>query len=613
MDTSEIKYDMLVRYGSHADGGEGCFGHRHKKSNGSGGYDWADDWQSSDYISSQTMVYDVEKFYGNVCKEIYFKPGAELRLQQRLTYEKAWVEKELVPNKWYLMSTPLKATYAGDMYVPVSKGRQETEAFRNITFNAKTTENPSGTNCRTEYPIYQRSWGLTGSKVYTTTSDIRRTDYSAYIGFPSVAGNIVEWSHTYNDVQVPYNNYGGFSIRANRKTLSDNALIRLPKADATYDYYQWDGKKPATGAVAAKAVTKNEADYGRLVFDIKSGDTEQWTIPLANLQAQGTDDEGYVYYLVGNPFMASIDMGKFFGYLDNQDSSHPVYYPYNPKLSPVYYTYEASTLKTVDATTEAGIIRPLQAFIVKCKADDKPENIVFNRWAITDGNYTAPTLYEPDNSGARRRTAVRLTASNGFASSEATVRTAEKASVGYVDDEDVTTLFDSNLSDVPVVFTVADDKAVSIDTRPALDVVPFGVACAVSDALVEVNIHHSLDAESLYVLDAVTGNITEVGEGSTVSVQPNDYGRYFLTTRGDLTGISETRTGGIVVSVRGREVTVKSGGEPLTAVRTLTAGGTAVSNLQPAEAQVSFQLQGGVYIIEAQTAEAKRTMKVVVK
>ena len=39
-----------------------------------------------------------EKFYGNTCHQIYFKPQGELRDQCYLVYDKAWVEKELVPN-----------------------------------------------------------------------------------------------------------------------------------------------------------------------------------------------------------------------------------------------------------------------------------------------------------------------------------------------------------------------------------------------------------------------------------------------------------------------------------------------------------------------------------
>lgn len=59
-----------------------------------------------------------EKFYGNTCHQIYFKPQGELRDQCYLIYDKAWVEKELEPNKWYTMASPLQYIYAGDMYVP---------------------------------------------------------------------------------------------------------------------------------------------------------------------------------------------------------------------------------------------------------------------------------------------------------------------------------------------------------------------------------------------------------------------------------------------------------------------------------------------------------------
>lgn len=37
-------------------------------------------------------IYDCEKFYSNICNQIYFKPEAELVNQQHLTYNKAWVE-----------------------------------------------------------------------------------------------------------------------------------------------------------------------------------------------------------------------------------------------------------------------------------------------------------------------------------------------------------------------------------------------------------------------------------------------------------------------------------------------------------------------------------------
>ena len=640
--TDDIRYDMLVRYGTHTNGGEGCFGHPTMSVDGSGDHVWSE----GSTVGLEMEAYDVEKFYGNICKEIYFKPGAELRLQQRLTYEKAWVEEELEPNKWYLMSTPLKGTYAGDMYVPATAitdyslatpatvvGRQVTEAFQPINM----TESGSllSTYSRTKYPIYQRSWNLDNAKVYTKTDDVRTTDYSALLKFTGVTSDLIEWSHTYNDVQVPYNTYAGFAIRANRKSMTDNALIRLPKADTSYDYYDWTdtSSKPGAGT-AVKSVTKGDGVYGRLVFDNKdheaggytSEDMEEWDIPLSKLQAQGTDDEGFTYYLVGNPFMASIDMGKFFGYQDGI-----TYHSYNEKLSPVYYIYKngvATAVDARDAISEGNkgdhIIRPLQAFIVKCNAAELPTNIVFNRWAITDGNYTDPTRYVPEDgntsggtSSPARRRAVTLKATSDGGSSSASVDISEKASAGYDHSEDATTLFDSNLSNVPVIFTMVDGKAISIDRRPSLDVVPFGVSCAGSNELVSVECsfsHQTSDVSQLYVVDAVTGGVTEVGEGGSVMVQPNDYGRYFLTTRSDLTALKGAKAdGGIVVSVRGSLVTVKAG-EALTSVRALTTGGATVYSEADCGPEMSFRLnQGGVYIIEAQTAEARKTVKIVVK
>lgn len=386
-----------------------------------------------------------------------------------------------------------------------------------------------------------------------------------------------------------------------------------------------DNKVPESGAVGAKTVTKGEELYGRFVFDNTSANQEQWTIPLGQLQAQGTDEYGYTYYLVGNPFMASIDMGKFFGYLDSQNSSTPVYYAYNEKLSPMYYIYKDGAAKAVDATAEISdkserIIRPLQAFIVKCKAAEAPDNIVFNRWAITDGNYTDPTQYVPKGSQSggnnpTRTRALTLKATNGQGSSTASVNLSEAASDGYAAEEDATTLFDSNLSDVPVVYTVAGNKAVSIDTRSAIDIVSFGVACVASNELVNVKLSWSEErgVNRLYVLDAVTGEMTEVTDGQSLSVQPNDYGRYFLTTRGDLTAIREATAKGIVVSVRNKTVTVRSS-EPLTTVRVMTTGGNVVSSLSNCGTEASIPMAiGGVYLVEAQTANNKKTMKVMVK
>ena len=642
--TENIRYDMLVRYGAHSEGGEGCFGHRQMSMNQSGKYVWGNDPRSEEQMTqfnTDRKAFDVEKFYGNICKEIYFKPGAELLRQQRLRYNRAWVEKELVPNKWYLVGSPLKDTYAGDMYVPTVMtnvatneedvpGQQLTEAFQPINFNtdavqATATATSQPAYSRTKYPIYQRSWNTTGSRVYTKTNDARATDYSANLVYSSVSEQLLEWSHTYNDVKVPYSTLTGFSIRADRKqhvkTDGDNqvdvpALIRLPKADSQYDYYQWDNTSPADGKLThdvARTVTPQSSyplpsrynngitDNYRFVVDDPEADG-LLTVDLCDLQQQ----DGYI--LVGNPFMASLRMDEFF--------------KGNQGLAPNYWTYNASTASTALVVPEIitatgndnadGIIRPLQAFFVKKKTElDEGETettaIVFTRNMTIDGNYPAIR----DDSYPARQLTLRAASTEG--NSWAMVRLSDGASSDYHEGEDVETLFDSNLASVPMVYTVAGGQAVSIDQRPQLDIVSFGVSCAASDKMVEVSISGT-DAASgnLCVVDAVTGSVTEVGEGSSVMVQPNDYGRYFLTTNSNTTAINGTELYDIVVSVRGKQVTVKSE-RPLLNVGILTIGGVVVSEKSHCGTEVSFTVNSGVYIVDAETDNGRKTVKLMVK
>ena len=547
--------------------------------------------------SSGTKVYDVEKFYGNVCKEIYFKPSAELINQQFLIYEKAWVEKELVANKWYLMSTPLKATYAGDMYVPyeidkegtIVKGRQETEAFQPITI-AKADGTLETGYSRTKYSIYQRSWGKDfASTVYKQKTDVYRSDYSANLGYTTWSGDIAEWGHTFNDVQVPYTTRTGFAVRAHKEDQEGadgkdvKALIRLPKEDLTYYYYLWDGKLPQNPVT--HSVTKGD-DYAQLIDVEKNNTATEYyvEVSLSELQSQVMDNDKYTYYLVGNPFMASLDMQNFFDK--------------NADLEEAYYTYEESSSESHGTS---GKIRPLQAFFVKMESSKITNaKIKFTADMMTDGNNT-----ESDN-GSRL---FALTAANNRGQSTANVSVGEEA-------RSVETLFDSNLNDVPMVYTVADGQAVSINQVTDLNKpIAFGVTCATNDEPVAVTFSDiaQLTSGEVYVVDAANGSKQQVTEGVSYSVQPNDYGRYFLTFAGGTTGISEAAGIGVVVSVRGRMVTVTSG-EMLTEVRAISPDGATVYRDTSGGTTASFTLTPGVYVVKAENAVGEQqTVKVIVK
>lgn len=486
--TENIKYDMLVRYSYEAsDKQKQCQGH-----------------YKADGVTvigkDDANIYDCEKFYGNICREIYFKPGAEMINQQRLTYQKAWVEKELDRNKWYLLSAPLKGTYAGDMYVPKANGLQDTEAFQPISFDTTAYS-------RADYPVYQRSWDHSqdGGKVYTETTDPRATEYTANLKFSgAVSSTFAQWTHTYNDMAVKYTDLQGFALRAHKKdgTTGEKALFRWPKADESYTYYNYND---SAGTVTAMT-TKGTGVYGRFVTDDYDNKATMTTMPLdeANIN---TENE---YYLVGNPYMSSLDMAAFF--------------VKNTHLTGQYWTMDGDP--ATGLTT--GQVKPMTSFFVK--TTDRSKGVNFDNSMMIDGN--APIVTSP--APAMQAPGLVLTAENEQGSSKANVVVGEG--------QNVETLFDSNLEDVPMVYTVANGYAVSINQVKELNKpIAFGVNCSSQDK-VEVTFSdiEQLTNDDVFVVDAVDGKTQQIFEGDSFTVQPNDYGRYFLVFANGTTGIETT-------------------------------------------------------------------------
>ncbi len=86
-------------------------------------------------VSRNGTFYDCVHFKANICDQILFKPGGELRYQHYLDYNTAWSEQELTPGTWSLISAPLKDTYAADMYVAYDRDGsigQPSEEFKDL-------------------------------------------------------------------------------------------------------------------------------------------------------------------------------------------------------------------------------------------------------------------------------------------------------------------------------------------------------------------------------------------------------------------------------------------------------------------------------------------------
>lgn len=538
------------------------------------------------------------KFYGNTCHQIYFKPQGELRDQCYLVYDKAWVEKELVPNKWYTMASPLQYIYAGDMYVPAKDGRQETPAFTDIKFDDKATDGTAAYS-RSKYPVYQRAWMKSKVEEITPTDKYSASHYPTGAAPEDVDMNLGYWSHVYNKVDESYaadGTFGGFSIKAGNALLpkdkTKNALLRLPKADKEYQYFDYNG----TGNSSSKTqVEKDAKGHGKLLVAYSNEEKHL----AEKTQSLGTDNTSG-FYLVANLYTCSISMAKFFE--ANSDLQNAIWIVENG---------EVKAISSAELDKQNYAIQPTQSFFVKKKVGKTVENVRFTSTMCVDRTITPGLLMASDYVKSIEATTEN---SNGQ-TSKARIALRPEASADYDDQEDVDLLYDQNLKDVPQVYTVAGNEAVAVNAVPELSWIPLGI---VSQQAEEVSLTlkgvSKLDAP-VYLYDAASASFTEVHDGEAVKVKAGDHGRYFLTQTRTSTGIDRMETEEQSAPVKvyspaaGMIVVSALGGEKLDRVQVFTLDGKMVHSYQlPAKQRMILRVPSGIYIVKASTqscAQAK--------
>ena len=549
-----------------------------------------------------------EPFYGNTCDQIYFKPRAELLNQCYLIYNKAWVEKEMKPNTWYALTSPLQDTYAGDIYVPAASGRQESEAFEPITFLAPV-------NNRVTSPVYQRSWDDTSAEEVTLGGTYQAYDYSGTnITFENQSLNALSanWSHIYNKVDRKYQPLEGVAIRMGDKYTAGGAgtsassaadmLLRLPKADTQYTYAEASLQQSSLSA----SVDKSNA-Y-RLVVNT---DAQENALGKMNYSLVQLSD-GNNYYLVGNPYMATLSMYKFL--------------KANPSLQSSFYVYENGVLKLYDkldmstTTYESKNdvkISPMQSFFVRLKDGQSASQLNFTSAMTVDREVFGGVKSASDEGQGEDNIALTLTAASASGyRSRSRIVLAASASEDYDDAEDAQLLYDAQLKEVPVVYTVAGDEAVALNSLPNINWMPLGVVGASSVDLKIGGVNRL--SSPLYLYDAATRKYQEIKDGEEVKVQANEHGRYFLTQTRSTTGIENAEMGESDVKIyspaRGLIVVSKVSAPLLNKVEVYTLDGRLVATRKAEGAAsvsipvVSTASPQEVYIIKVSMQDTQATI-----
>lgn len=538
--------------------------------------------ETADDAGVQAGDLKTERYRVSLLNQIHFEPGAEMLHAEYLLYDTAWVDYELTGSRWYTLASPLQGVVAGDFYTDSNSGKEMQEYFTDITFAVNDLYNNGNLpNNRFKPSVYQRMWKGKSTEVplYTTNATTKKN--------VAISGN---WSALTNDVVEKYEPGTGFSLKVQDLPVnSQTALFRLPKADTEYYYYSQDETNPGEDD---KVDNISKENTHRLQSDeiyqrtdnstVGSIQVKKFTVPL------GESADGQ-YYLVGNPFMAHLDMAKFFAENSNLESKYWVV----DNNSQTVAVGKEEDLTTTNSTGDA-TVAPLQSFFVQKVDNATRDQITFTQDMQTLGS---------TDDGLRSANALMITATTDDGrQSRAAVAYSGMASDDYQSSEDAELFLDSNLGDVPMVYTVAGTMATSINVRQNCELVPLGVY-GTDDEPVTLRFDQVDAFSGVKLYDAQTKRYTTLTEGSEVSVSTNDSGRYYLTG-GLATGSEAIRTVDdiSIYSVRPGEIVATSAGSSLRSVRVYGIGGELVTQQSLANQSV-YRLRvpgNAIYVVYAE-------------
>lgn len=552
---------------------------------GDGGNGWVNT-SRPDYMElpTENIQYDLmayekdgalttQRYRVNICRDIHFELGAQMLHAEQLLYNKAWTDVEVTPGQWTAVSTPLQGVVAGDWYAPTT-GRQETEYFKDIKFN--TTD-----YSRLNPAVYQRSWS-TGANIVENLQ-----------GTNTPVSFTTEWSSAYNDASVPYVAGGGFSIKGVLKDAT-SLLFRFPKADASYD-------------VSTETLDRDNA--GKLLVSNMVDRSDPYTyVHSDKVTVTLTPSADGKYLMVGNPFMAPLDVQAFVA--ANSDVLAQKYW-INSDLTTAAVTYDESSEKWSESTS---LIAPYSVFYVQIAETATPDENGKFKVKFT----SAMQQFETTSTGEGSQTAsLKITAEDAEGSSSAAVRYTASASNGFgMEDAQMISGLTGNADNAPKVYTVAGNTAVSVNQLKDVQRIPLGVTAA-DGSVVTLTFSGVAAVKDAAIYDAELQSETPLYEGYQLTVNGPSYGRYFLIGHGSgTTGITETGADGnvSVSSIVPRQVVVTSD-TALRSVSVWSAGGALLKKVSPS-GNFTCTLNGvdsGMVIVRTETESGSQVTKIRVR
>lgn len=590
----------------------------------------------SDVVEDQkdTLHYGYEK---NTCSAILFYPNAQILGQEKLTYDKAYVDVPLTTGTWMTFSPALDDVYSGDMYIPFSTSYNKANPASGAStdtedFNPKPFpfgEGYSGTYNPRVYPFafYQ---GFYNSAVpvafYNTDKEGTPIEYTE-----TKSTSSVDWVKT-NSLSIPYTPGKACVLTGYDATDEDGRpiVIRLPKPEDSYCGF---GKNGGTTYDAGPAVTLTRPNKlnRNLAYDqyAPSFSTENGlTYTLTNAS------ESNIFFF-GNPTMSLVDVYRLC--VANADVL---------KHEEGTYSFTAYNLIEDGNYIVKNITGPGQFFIAPMRAVGLIANAtqtaaktlpikltpsalvaITGEGTIVHSSDIRPMPRRAIHIGTTNEKRLYIAASNetdwGTKKAYLTLGEQEDATRGYRFGEDALSIAsglnyysDESFSTPLSLYTIADNEALMQDIRDTLSSVPVVFATLDNHFSFDEYTFLSFAMEGswdkpVFLYDALTGDSIRIMDGMQIAVETpiSNQLRYFINGGGIRS--TEQTTGGEEIPTGIEEINVPINDQMVNGkmVHVYDVLGRQVAVLGENDLLTQLKLPTGVYVIQ----RGNKTERVVIR
>lgn len=473
----------------------------------------------------------------NGCHYIHFEPNAEVVNTHYLTYTKAWVEIELQPDRYYMVSAPLKGIYSGDWFI----AKNDVDA-RKVKFQAWNES--SYPENRINPTIYQRVW---------EAASANRLASGGHEGvYPNVP--TTNWTEPFNLLSTEYNKNEGYDFNAlsvwvhpfspivtDSAKPGDSYVFRFPKEHTKYYYYD------ENGVIQNPSETLKRENTGRFIYE--DADSTFSGFPYYMKVKNIKTGDGHNVYLVGNPFMAHINVAEFLR--ENSWITSVKVYDGNTNTNVIANPDGEDGILVSNNNNESNgyaYIAPMQSFFVTMTTDT-PTGIIMHDYCevvFTEdmlegnaGNKLKSATSDSDKSGDN----IHISAEAEGKKAGALLRFTAEANDNFRDREDSEVLIEDEVPPTVAVFTVAEDYALDIQQRRNGGNIPLGLYMAKpADVTLRIDIPEEysgwvvedMETKRVYALQPGKENELRLGRMTT------NVGRFYLK--------GESLTGNEVIS-----------------------------------------------------------------